>query len=80
MIASVSGNATRLFAEKLKPGITSKRFPIKMKKKKDARSGRIRSACWPSTGIAICSRTNVRPSSIIVCSLPGTTVGARNAR
>ena len=78
--ASTSGIATRLLAEKLNPGTTSNMFPIRMKKKNAARSGRNLGASGPSIGSAMFSRTNWTPSSINSWNLPGMTFGLRNAK
>ena len=79
-IASTSGIATRLLAEKLMPGTTSNMFPIRMKKKNAARSGMNLGASGPSIGSAMFSRTNWTPSSISSWNLPGMTFGLRNAK
>ena len=76
MRAIRSGNAIRLFEEKLMPGTTSKMFQKKIAKKNVASSGMKRALSGPSIGAAMFSCTNEIPSSARLCILPGTTFGS----
>ncbi len=79
-IAMISGNAIRLFDEKLKPGTTSQMFQKKIAKNSVASSGMYRSASGPSMGSATFSRTNWMLSSARLCHFPGTTRGERSEK
>ena len=79
-MAMISGNAMRLLDEKLRPGTTSKMFQKKMAKNRVASSGMNFAVSSPSIGAPMFSWTNWIPSSVRLCSLPGTTFGLRNPK
>jgi hypothetical protein len=79
-IAITSGNAIRLFDEKLMPGATSKMFQKKIAKKNVASRGMNRAPSGPSIGVAMFSLTNEIPISVRLWSFPGTTRGLRSPK
>ena len=79
-IAITSGNAIRLFDEKLMPGATSKMFQKKIAKKNVTNRGMNRAPSGPSIGVAMFSLTNEIPNSARLWSFPGTTRGLRSPK